>query len=1107
MRGKTVNTSSPFNTVDVSQVNTAQAVTRTPQEIITDSALRPPASRRAASTGGIGLNASSSRSSSQSPVNSWEPGMPLPPPPPGPPPAGARSQSLSRHPEANFQLGHSLTAPVRSRHAPGCGTNLDAIPPTPADWKDEDVDSRRNWTGTPNVPTPLHIDTGSLVRRRMVDDQSSLSSVPTDSSNSSHQHRGSSSGMLLRSPAVRNRSAKGIRERRSESRSGFGRAPEVASAISMVSDPWDEALDNIKPTDLVLARGGDTTSRRRTFTRPSPNSGKSMRGLDEALESASGQESFGQATSFGSLHSTPRPESTINNDFPKGSTPTPPFSPGKEHFGTPLSGDHVSSILPPRALPTPPPQRLPEGVGRSSLLTAAVVDARPVSHLLHIPNQDVAIQVMPLSPESSQSMPDLLGPESPKAFAGRAIDRHNIFAGREASATSDAERLHLFSQYIIAESRIRRDRYASVFEEEDIVLSDLMLGMFDQPHPLNDQINDNSDNAKLDNGVSDGWILETSNSRVGASQRRSTSGAPMAERPAKLKVSTSPQARPESTWWNDYVPCLSPIASMSAVTGQDEMHSRGRTPSRWWESNSGGSNHGDAFKVLERSKRESKYMGLPLEARDPSALYGNGRPQSFENSAEGVASASHLPVYGPNEYPPEKTGWHEQYSIPPPPQPLTPQSAPYTPNPKRMDISRLVTLPPPYPRHHPAVNNNHPELADTRAVIRSLHDEYEAESMEAAYQTRILEKRQRADSWCKHQKSLHNQDMQYRMEHGEISQEQYDEAEANIEAQEVKSEKDVTQADFDLFQNTVVSPLHALFAERITNATKSFDQLSTRLLSDAQSHSPNLPQEEGDEQPELLEKLTQLKWLFEARETLHRKTYDLLSERNDRYKAIVLLPYKQSHNHDKIADAESFFAKDALDRRIVAEKSALARAEDLLAIIETNVVRGVEIQLSAFWDIAPALLKLLQQIPYDLVGFEIVIPQEELAENPLYWSHPLQYLYSLVGHTEKSTYQFIESQVNLLCLLHEVRSGVLSARCKLQESLRYEGGGEGRDEVEVEAERRREEARLTDDLKEKVGIIEGQWDEALGQEVRCVKERVREWLIERGGWDEDADEG
>ena len=212
------------------------------------------------------------------------------------------------------------------------------------------------------------------------------------------------------------------------------------------------------------------------------------------------------------------------------------------------------------------------------------------------------------------------------------------------------------------------------------------------------------------------------------------------------------------------------------------------------------------------------------------------------------------------------------------------------------------------PRHHPAVNNNHPDLADVRGVVRSLHDKEEVETVTNSYRAQIYEKRQRANSWCKHQRFLHGQDIEFRIERGDISQAEFDVAECELEEKIATSEKEVAQSDFDLYQSIVLTPLHALYSDRIKLADACLDKLSSRLFLDAQSRSPNLPQEEGDEQPELLEKLTLLKWLYEGKETLHRQIYDLLSERNDRYRAVVLLPYKQSRNQEKHGEAELFFA-------------------------------------------------------------------------------------------------------------------------------------------------------------------------------------------------------
>ena len=72
------------------------------------------------------------------------------------------------------------------------------------------------------------------------------------------------------------------------------------------------------------------------------------------------------------------------------------------------------------------------------------------------------------------------------------------------------------------------------------------------------------------------------------------------------------------------------------------------------------------------------------------------------------------------------------------------------------------------------------------------------ETITDSYRTQILGKRQRADSWCKHQRSLHRQDIEFRVEHGEISQEYLDDAVIELEDKIANAEKEITQADFDL---------------------------------------------------------------------------------------------------------------------------------------------------------------------------------------------------------------------------------------------------------------------------------------------------------------------
>ncbi|KAL8851657.1 MAG: hypothetical protein Q9221_003388 [Calogaya cf. arnoldii] len=1095
-KAKTQNTSTPASAIDALQANTAQALAQNP-EAHPEASARAPASRRAASTGGIGLSGPSSRTTSRSPSQSrWGPGMPLPPPPPGPPPTAARSQSLNRSSES-LSSDHLITTAPRSRRPPGSGTALAPVPPTPADWREELPNASVAVQATSSrsqSQAPLHIDTGNILR--------TMHSNNDDPSTAISVLRDPSYGALARSPAVRKRSAKGIRERRSESRNRTGLYDTSAAIQSSTITMSPQNLEDIKPTDLVLPLGNGSFSKCRMANTISPTSEKDMLSLDETIHSPFVQEPPGQSVLFTSSNTTPQPNHDRRNDLVRSTTQTPPFSPARVSFAS-VGRARASPSIVRTALTTPPPQPLIDTPSSSSLNIPPGLDERPISHLLHIPNSNESIQepLLPSAKKNRRLIPDLIAPESPKAFAQRAIERHRNFAEREAVASSDSERLDLFIQFMVAESRIRRQQYAAVFAEEDVSTAEIVQGLFERQSAVQSpgKAPDVSQTEEKETSFHDSRTSSMSDSISESNWHRSSSVATRnQESPISISTDCSSQNRPESSWWNDYVPCLSPIASMSIVTGhdQEEVGSRGRASSRWWEDKPDGSANGDAFSVLKKSKRESKYMGLPKEARNSPTLFETV-PTGSSNRNPG--NDTHFRSYGPDEYPPEKAGWHHQSSpLPPPPaHPPTPLSAPYTPDSRRLDISRFVTLPPPYPRHHPAVNNSHPDLAEVRAVVRSLHATEDADAIRATYISRIGEKRQRANSWRQHQKSLHDQDVKFRMNHEDLSQSEFEQAEQELEARLQGSEKDLTQNDFDLFQNVVVSPLHTLFAERIAKANVTMEELSGRLFSDAQKQQV---QEEGDEQPELLEKLTQLKWLFEGREALHRKTYDLLSERNEKYRAIVLLPYQQAKNHDKYIEAQAFFASDAQDRKTTFEYEAASRHDRFLAVIEANVTRGVEIQLSAFWDIAPQLHRVLTRVPDRLSGFEIQIPGNEYAENPDYHEHPLQYLYSLLSHAQKSTYQFIESQINLLCLLHEIKSAATKARYQANEQ---QNPHEAR---AVDGGRRREEARLTEDLKEKVGMVEGQWEDALGEELMAVRERVRCWLLENGGWDDDNDE-
>ncbi|OQD64978.1 hypothetical protein PENPOL_c006G08234 [Penicillium polonicum] len=1003
-----------------------------------DTPSRAPGSRRAASAGAVVSSAGSSRATSQSrnrsPSNSnWEPGMPLPPPPPGPPPA-ARSVSVSGSSESSSMRTTPSSNRTTRRGPPVLGTGLGSIPPTPADWIDEGyLNSRPTET--------LHIDTAKAAKAPEPTDGD-----PHDSSN----QRTPGSGGLFRSSAVRDPSAKGIRERRIERRNRQSQVFEPPSAISVNGNPWADALEQIKPSNLILPDQTNSPDQDRHPTsgkyNQTPGSTRSIKSEGQYIASrprASSSAVLPEKSPYG----TPRQQ-------PSSAGPsaafahTPPFSPNPNGVGSSSYPKEASQPVPPKALPTPPLNSAKEARPRSrSRAPSQGPETRPLSHILHMPNDAVSI-MKPLSPRRTPgqqttqvSMESILRQDP--SFLQDAIQRHKTFIDKEASAEDDTEALKIFADYMLAESQIRRQRYSKVWGSFQV--EDVRRNLFELP----------------------------------------VKQPPKLKPQPKLDIPQNRAGRPESAWWNNYQPCLSPIASLNM---SNDESSRGRAPSRWWESATGSSGEG-AERRVQRSKRESKYMGLPREAM-------HGDQELTPSQPKDVSMNYGSTEYGSDEYPPEKVGWHEG-------SPANSTGTGYRYESRNLDISRLITLPPPYPRHHPAVNNSHPDLVTHRTTVRSITDLAEIKTTRHRYKADVermlLEHQQQVDEGHRHFRS----NIQSQIQEGSLTFAEAAEAEAAMIAEENERERVMVKRQLDTYQETVLKPMHAILVDRISRATACIDQLSSMLSDDAQSGTPDQTQEEGDEKPELLEKLTQLKWLFEAREQLHRESFDLISDRDDKYKAVALLPYKQTKNEDKLRETQAFFTQDALDRRVQYENEALTRLETFLDVIEQNVMRGVEVQLSAFWDIAPSLLALVQQAPENLRGFQVQIPADEYEENPSYYEHPLQYLYTLLSHAEKSSYQFIESQTNLLCLLHEVRSAVMRASRKLVEAQRIKRG-EAEEDVrrEMQETRADEELALTTDLKDKVATVEGQWTEALGSQIEGLRERVKEQLMYENGWEE-----
>ncbi|KAJ9608830.1 hypothetical protein H2200_006601 [Cladophialophora chaetospira] len=707
-------------------------------------------------------------------------------------------------------------------------------------------------------------------------------------------------------------------------------------------------------------------------------------------------------------------------------TPTPvdsPYPPGLMRKGS------DTPLIPSKALPTPP---------------------------LSQKNPASAHSVLP---STASSISDL-GVGEYDAFMLESSRRHHDFLLKESQAGTELEKLQIFMDYIVKESKLRRQHYPGPFSD----------GTF---------------NAE---GAKQLFFKDEVDIRPAVNPRRRQS--PM------QAMRIDPPQRSDTLWSKEYRPELSPIASMS----NDDLSSRGRTASRWWQSQTGSEADG-VPKKLKRTKRESKYMGV-------SAL------SMHEVLSEAATPTNLNEVYSTAEsYPDEKAnpetfGFYDNEEPIPVQDSMSPNVLTPMATPMGFDISRFITLPPPYPRHYPAVNNNHPKLSIYRTLVRTLSDLSELQTRRSRQSLSVEALR------SEHKRKVAGGQQNFRaniatqIHDGSITYAEAAEAEQALRVQENESEKACLKAEFDTLQDVVINPMHEMLNDRASQLSTHISGLTEQLVAETNAQNLDRPQQEGDAVPEILEYLTQLKWLFETRETIHKEIFDLLTARNDKYKAIVLLPYHQNNNMDKIRDTEGFFARDAFQRHKDFYEEAVMRYQAFANLVAKNVDGEVELQSSAFWDIAPGLLDLLQRIPDELERFgPIAIPETEYVENPAYHEFPQQYLYTLLDHAEKSTYQFIESQTNLHCLLHEVKLSLLTARCRAAEA------GRARDELDgpvsgedPNAVRKEQEAAATAELKQQVAMIEEQWLEALGSVVQGKKMQVRQYLESVGGWDESIQE-
>lgn len=923
-------------------------------------------------------------------------------------------------------LVRNLLAPAprpKTRLPPALGTTLGPVPPTPAGWVDDGT-----FQDTHRGIGHLHVDTAGLTGTNV---------THNDSIGDNNQTLPNTGGGLNRSSAFRDTSAKGLRERRTATRSNRSSIADMSALSINSNNPW---LTSVKssPQTMQDLRRVDTAE-----TTPDDT-------VDQEYRKALGGSPVDSTAtmSTGSQHSTPKAVGSAKFKIPsKYVSQTPPWSAGAGP-SSPTLQTNPSMFMPTRSLPTPP-------LGQSRILSGPII--RPISHILHSPDDPTSIP--PLSPSTERHAHALTYRESDpvdltddEAFMAQCRQRHDTFLRAEKAASSDSDKMQLFANHVLEESRIRRNRYASAWTS----------GSFDEQ------------------AVRDGLfeLAPKAQRRASGVLRLATTSPESTEPPLEQ------DSRADYAYSTAYHPALSPIASMS----NDELSSRGRAPSRWWESQPG-SNSDSQRQTVQRSKRESKYMGMSREARE-----------AIQKATVQVTPLKSMPEYcDPTlEYPPEKQdlsafGFYHDDT----PSPAYHATSKLPNSPRLLDISRFITLPPPYPRHYPAVNNCHPDLVSYRTAVRNMSDLDETTARKSRYRQSVNALRTEHSRRMSDSRRTFKSEIRTQVEEGSLTYAEAAEAEQALKLEEHEAEKKAVKQEYDEFADVVLNPLHIMLNERIEQLDGLITDLQHKLITDAQSPNPDQTQEAGDEEPELLEKLTQLKWLFETREQIHREVFALLTERNETYKEIVLLPYRQTNNVDKLHSTEAFFAHDNQERLATHENEALTRCQNFYAIVEDNVTRGVEMQSSAFWDISPYLEDLLEKIPEQLQDFEgIQVPEHELLENQGYQDHPLQYLYSLLLHAERSTYQFIEAQTNLHCMLHEVKSSVVSARFRVL----------GSEDPNANERKAQEEEELTQELQQKVSMVEDIWTEALGSRIQGTRERVRHYLEREGGWSDELEQ-
>ncbi|KAL7266400.1 hypothetical protein RUND412_011055 [Rhizina undulata] len=521
--------------------------------------------------------------------------------------------------------------------------------------------------------------------------------------------------------------------------------------------------------------------------------------------------------------------------------------------------------------------------------------------------------------------------------------------------------------------------------------------------------------------------------------------------------------RPETQWWGQDLTASSFDKDLGARI-RDEESSRGRPSSRWWEASNEGasiSDHVVRSDGMGDDEFRHRYSRTPRASLREIAEHVAAAPRNGNNGTGNQNDpASYL---GSAEYPPDRKSMSRSRSRPATIQRSATATAQRTRVRTSLDIAPLLTLVP-GPKEYPAVNNAHPTLAVFRNLVRTLNDLTPMTTLKSNFTTNSNAAKESASLESLKRRNAHLESVSRLLREGKIGYDQLNALNSRLECRENEFLLQVLRREFEQYQKEVVDPAHTDLTERINAASAAYADLEREIVES--QRNPPRREQEGEEVPELLEKLTCLKWLFEVREQLHREIFELLSDRNSRYRTLVLTPHFQAQQAEKIREKSLLLDRESAGFKLTTARESLKRYKAFLNTIEANVTKGVEAQMSSFWDMAPLLSECCEKIPNDLTNVVPLVPPEEFHDNPQWLRQPLGYLEAKLSAAEKGSWGFVEVQTNLLCLLHEVKTACAGARWRLVEA---EGDVEGREDAgfkeECDRGRQEEEGKLTEDLK------------------------------------------